>query len=115
MGHEGHQVLTHRKLETIGRHAGLIPQRARTLPPSVSALYVVRGASLRLEFERAVMMDLRSKSCTEIKALFTPLSPPKRTRKLMIILVLLDLNERARYILMADIDAAVARIIESPI
>jgi|GEM_PF-1530764 len=100
------------KLETIGRHAELLCSKAATLPPWVTSLYALARQPLP-ELEQALMMDLRGKSRAEIKALFAPLSPPKRTRKLMTILVPPDLNERARCILMADIEAAVARIIES--
>lgn len=99
------------KLETIGRHAQLLRHKAGTLPPSVSSLYALARKPWP-EFKQAVMMDLRSRNRAEIKALFAPPALPKPTRKLMTILVPRDLGEAARLTLIADIEAALARIAE---
>jgi hypothetical protein len=100
------------KFETIGRRAEPLRRVAATLPPSLSSLYAL-ARKPEPEFERALTTDLRNMSRAEIKALFALPSPPKPTRKLMTILVPPDLNETARGVLIADIGAALARIMDS--
>ena len=99
------------KLETIGRRAEFMRRVAGALPPSVVSLYILARQPLP-EFNQALTMDLRSKSCAEIKALFGLSSPARPTRKLMTILVPSELDEHARRLLIADITSALDRIIE---
>jgi hypothetical protein len=99
------------KLEAIGAHAGLLRRMAHTLPPSLSSLYALVRKPLP-EFEQAVMMDLRGKTRTEIRALFAPPPPRQRTRRLLTVLVPPDLGEAGRCVLVADISAALIRIID---
>ncbi|MGE0007639.1 MAG: hypothetical protein AB7S92_18910 [Parvibaculaceae bacterium] len=99
------------KLETIGRYAEPLRRRADTLPASTASLYALARKPWR-EFEQALEMDLRGRSCAEIKALFAAPSPPRPSRKLMTILVPAELTELMRGLLVADIEMALVRIIE---
>jgi hypothetical protein len=100
------------KLETIGRHATLPRRKADFLPPSVGALYVLARKSWP-EFKRAVMMDLRGKSRAGIKALFAEPPAPKPSHRLMTILVPPELDDAVRCVLIADIEATLARITDN--
>jgi hypothetical protein len=97
------------KLEAIGRQATQLRHRVDFLPPSVGALYAL-ARKPRPELERAAMMDLRGKSAAEIKAVFAEPRAPRPPRRLMTILVRPDLDDAARCVLIADIEAALARI-----
>jgi len=62
------------------------------LPPSTSALHAL-ARKRSPEFGQAIMMDLRGKGETQIKALFAKPSAPEPSRRLMTILVPPELDD----------------------
>lgn len=70
------------KLEAIGRHAPLMRLKAAKLPPSVSSLYTLTQKPWS-QFLKAIEIDLRGLSGTEIHHLFEPSPQPSTMSRLM--------------------------------
>jgi hypothetical protein len=97
------------KLEAIGRHAELMRLRASKLPPSVSSLYALTLKPWN-QFLKAIEVDLRGMSRSEIQRLFAHAPPPNRMCKLMTISIAPHVGEATRLQLIADIRGALALI-----
>jgi hypothetical protein len=100
------------RLETIGRHAGMLRLRAANLPPYVSSLYVLTRKPFA-QFKKAIETDLRGLSRSEIAALFSPAQVSAPRRRLITIAAPADIADETRRAVMADIHAALARIGEA--
>jgi hypothetical protein len=99
------------KLEAIGRHSGLMRLKVERLPPSVSSLYLLTREPWR-QYLKAIEIDLRDMTRSEISRLRAHAPQPMAMRKLMTIKVPLDIGEAERLQLIKAIRSAVTQIAE---